>query len=516
MRTFLLNIALLFSIIAYSAEIEVYNEIYHKINTGETTEAIKLCKKQIKKDKKNPTWQYLLAEAHLHQGEYALGIETLSKLNPSRDVVRLMKNCLVADSLTKNPLPYSLTYMGDSVNTIYDNIWPTLSPAEDVFLTTVVVNNKTSFPQEDIYYSRPLNDSTWSATKPLPFPLNTSENEGSQSFSADGKYMFMVRCNQKDGLGSCDIYYCINSKNGWSKPINAGGVVNSPLWESTPSVSTDFKTLYFSSNQKPNKGGKDIFKADITVLKSGLLEFSNLKNLGEKVNTIYDETAPFIHADGVTLYFSSSGHESMGGLDVFFCRKDSNQWSKPQNMGYPLNTTRDNFGFCTNLSGEKGYISAMREDTEKSNMAIFQITLPKQFRPLPTLLVKEDNILNFNKISNGTSFSLNNILFDFNESTLLESSKKELDKLAKILTENPDLNIEIIGHTDSIGSDDYNKELSMKRAISVSNYIASLGISNERMSCKGIGSSLPLLPNNSEENRAKNRRIEFRFYSKEK
>jgi hypothetical protein len=147
MRGFILHIILLFSLSAFAGEIEIYNEIYQNISIGETANAIKLCKKQIKKDKKNPTWPYLLGEAYLHQGDYALGIETLTKLAPSRDVVRLMKNCLVADSLTKHPSAYQLRYLGDSLNTIYNNIWPTLTPIEDVFFTTVVHNY-----QENIYY----------------------------------------------------------------------------------------------------------------------------------------------------------------------------------------------------------------------------------------------------------------------------------------------------------------------------------------------------------------------------
>lgn len=512
MRKLLLHIILLLSLSAFAGEIEIYNDIYQKINIGETADAIKLCKKQIKKDKKNPTWQYLLGEAYLQQGEYALGIEILSKLKPSRDVVRLMKNCLVADSLTKNPHPYLLRYMGDSLNTTYDNIWPTLTPTEDVFFTTVVKNY-----QEDIHYSLPLENNSWTIAKALPKPLNTEENEGSQSFSADGKYMFFVRCNQRDGYGSCDIYYCMKIGNGWTRPINAGKVVNTGVWESTPSVSADFTKLYFSSSQRPNKGGKDIFSAEISVRSDGLLEFYNVKNLGDTINTIYDETAPFIHPDGVTLYFSSSGHESMGGLDVFFSRKDSTGiWHKPTNMGYPLNNTRDNFGFCTNLTGDKGYISGIKDNVPGNNMVIYEVTLPYEVRPLPTLFIRNDEGLQFSKISNGTSVSLDNILFDFNKSTLLSSSLPQLDKVSKILSESPDLNVEIIGHTDSIGIDDYNKELSMRRAFSVREYLISKGISADRISCTGMGATMPLLPNTTEENRAKNRRIEFKFYSKDR
>jgi outer membrane protein OmpA-like peptidoglycan-associated protein len=513
MRGFILHIILLFSLSAFAGEIEIYNEIYQNISIGETANAIKLCKKQIKKDKKNPTWPYLLGEAYLQQGDYALGIETLSKLKPSRDVIRLMKNCLVADSLTKHHSDYQLRYLGDSLNTIYNNIWPTLTPTEDVFFTTVVMNGM----QEDIYYSLPLKNGNWDKTKALPAPLNSNENEGSQSFSADGKYMFFVRCNQRDGYGSCDIYYCIKTARGWSRPINAGNVVNSNAWESTPSVSADFTTLYFSSNQRPNKGGKDIFKAEIGMLANGILEFYNVKNLGDSINTIYDETAPFIHPDGVTLYFSSSGHESMGGLDVFYSRKDSTGvWRKPQNMGYPLNNTRDNFGFCTNLIGDKGYISAHKDNLPRNNMVIYEVTVPREFRPQPTIFIKEESGLQFSKISDGTSISLNNILFEFNKSTLLESSFAEIDKVGKILTETSNLNVEIVGHTDSIGSAEYNEILSMKRAISVRDYLVSKGISAERINCIGMGASKPLLPNTTEENRAKNRRIEFKFYSKEK
>lgn len=490
-------------------EIEIYNNIYHNINIGQTADAIKLCKKQIKKNKENLAWPYLLSQAYLMQGDYDLAKETLSKLPQSKDVVRLLNNCIMADSLTRNPLPYSPKYMGDSLNTVYDNIWPSLTPKEDILFTTVVVSGN-NFPQEDIYYSLPIEGNAWTPAKPLPAPLNSNENEGSQCFSADGKYMFLVRCNQRDGYGSCDIYYCIKIGNSWSRPINAGKVINTRAWESTPALSADFTTLYFSSNQKPNKGGKDIFKAEIGILPNGYLEFYNVKNLGDSINSFYDETAPFIHADGRTLYFSSDGDGSMGGLDVFYSRMDSTGlWSKPKNMGYPLNTVRDDIGFCTNLSGEKGYISAPKNDGTSSNMVIYEVNMPKQVRPLPTLLVNDSE---FSAIKVGEKVVLNNILFDFNESSLLESSKKELDKLAKILIESPELNITISGHTDSIGSAEYNQNLSMKRAISVAEYLEIKGIDSRRMNCNGFGSSTPLLPNNSEQNRAKNRRIEIEFY----
>ena len=509
MKNFLLFIMLFFAIGVYADDIEIYNDIYNKISTGNTSEAIKLCKKQIKKDKKDPTWKYLLGEAYLHSGDFSAAIETLSTLPQTKDVKLLMRHCIVADSLTKNPHPYSLRYLGDSLNTAHDNIWPTLSPTEDIFFTTVVASE-----QEDIYYSTPLKDGTWSVSEPLAMPLNTNENEGAQSFSADGKYMFFVRCNQRDGYGSCDIYYCIRMGGSWSRPINAGKVINTRAWESTPSVSADFSTLYFSSNQKPNKGGKDIFSADISVLANGILEFSNVKNLGDRINTIYDETAPFIHADGATLYFSSNGIESMGGLDVFYsCKDSSGIWSKPQNMGYPLNTTRDNFGFCTNLAGDKGYISSVKDNVASSNLVIYEVSIPQKFRPQPTLIVKKDTTVEFSKISDGTSISLDNILFDFNKSTLLSSSLPQLDKLSKILAQHTDLSVDIVGHTDSIGSTAYNQELSMKRAVSVREYLVEKGISSSRINCIGKGSEEPLLANTTEENRAKNRRIEFKFYS---
>jgi outer membrane protein OmpA-like peptidoglycan-associated protein len=184
-------------------------------------------------------------------------------------------------------------------------------------------------------------------------------------------------------------------------------------------------------------------------------------------------------------------------------------------MGYPLNNTRDNFGFCTNLAGDKGYISAHKDNLPRNNMVIYEVTVPRELRPLPTIFIKEEGALQFSKISDGTSISLDNILFDFNKSSLLESSFAQLNKLHKILTEVSNLNVEIIGHTDSIGSADYNKDLSMKRAISVREYLISKGISADRFTCKGMGASEPLLPNTTEENRSKNRRIEFKFYSKE-
>ena len=171
--------------------------------------------------------------------------------------------------------------------------------------------------------------------------------------------MFYVACDRKTSLGGCDIYYSIKKDGHWSEEINPGEPLNSKSWESTPSLSSDGSTIYFASNRKGGIGGDDIWKCDVSVNADETLSFSNPVNLGEQINTMRNERSPFIHPDNQTLYFSSDGWDGMGKLDVFYARKDAyGNWTRAENMGYPLNTHRDEIGFVVNSEGVKAYFSS--------------------------------------------------------------------------------------------------------------------------------------------------------------
>ena len=185
-------------------------------------------------------------------------------------------------------------------------------------------------------------------------------------------------------MGSCDLYWSKKIGDEWSKPRNLGPNVNSKFWDSQPSFSIDGKTLYFTSNRPGGKGGKDIWKT--TLNEQG--QWTKAVNMGDSINTPFDETCPFIHYDDQTLYFSSNGHIGMGGFDIFYSRKQTDStWSYPINIGYPINTNNDELNLIVSASGKTAIFS-----TDKLNgyggQDLYSFELYKDARPIPTTYMK--------------------------------------------------------------------------------------------------------------------------------
>jgi outer membrane protein OmpA-like peptidoglycan-associated protein len=215
-------------------------------------------------------------------------------------------------------------------------------------------------------------------------PINTHGNEGAICISPDGQFLFFAACNRPDGYGSCDIYWSGKSGDQWSEPFNLGPVVNSEAWDSQPSFSSDGKTLYFASKRPGGKGSSDIWKTEL--MPDG--DWMPPVNLGDSINTKDAEMAPFIHPDDLTLYFTSKGHPGMGGLDLFYSRKDENNlWQKPVNMGYPINTYADEITLVVNASGDLAYISSDKLGG-KGRQDIYSFKLYKEAQPLKVTYFK--------------------------------------------------------------------------------------------------------------------------------
>jgi outer membrane protein OmpA-like peptidoglycan-associated protein len=235
--------------------------------------------------------------------------------------------------------------------------------------------------QEDMYVSL-WNGSKWSYSEPLPAPMNGYGNEGSQSFSADGRYMFFVQCSNRENIGSCDIWYSIRKGDKWSNPINLGEPANSRYWESNPVMSPTGDMIYFTSNRPEGLGGKDIWSVQVYIDDYGYLKTYNPQPLGTPINTDKDEFAPFIHADNHTLYFSSDGHKGLGGQDIFrSVRADNGSWSTPENLGYPINTHGDESGFVINGLGNKAYFASDQLENRGMKLDIYEIDLPITIQP---------------------------------------------------------------------------------------------------------------------------------------
>jgi outer membrane protein OmpA-like peptidoglycan-associated protein len=344
-------------------------------------------------------------------------------------------------------------------------------------------------------------------------PVNTGYNEGAQCISPNGEYLFFTICNAELGYGSCDIYWAKREGDSWSEPKNCGSKVNTKYWESQPCMAADGKTIYFTSNRPGGEGGMDLWKTE--MIAEGV--FSEPKNLGNVINTPYDEISPFLHFDQQTLYFSSDGHLGMGGRDLFYSKLQSDKsWGKPVNLGYPINSYKDESGIFINAQGNVAYFASNRPGGF-GGLDIYCFELEESLRPEPVLFTvnnidDEENssiveeVLDTIKI--GDTFVLPNIFFEFAQSNLLPDSYLELQRLLYYLHKNETVKIEISGHTDNQGSDTYNQKLSMERAKAVYHYLIANGIDFHRLSFKGYGKERPLAPNDTEENRAKNRRTE--------
>lgn len=301
-----------------------------------------------------------------------------------------------------NAYDIQLVSAGDGVNSIYDEYWPSLTADEQTIVFTVLVPRnpqlflERELPKSALYFhedffmsNRDINGE-WLPRDPLPGEINTSGNEGAQTLSADGNWMFFTACGRPDGRGSCDIYFSYKTDRGWSEAVNLGSPVNTPYWESQPSFSSDGRTLLFVSNRPGGRGGKDIWQATLQSFKSdGTPVFGDVINLGQNINTPKDENSPFLHHDNNTLYFASEGWPGMGGMDLFFSRRSlSGEWRTPVNLGYPINTPGDEIGLVINARGNRAYFSSDGREADNKSKNIYSFNLPAPLQPAPVLYVK--------------------------------------------------------------------------------------------------------------------------------
>lgn len=431
---------------------------------------------------------------------------------------------------------------------------------------------------DEDFYESDLVNGKWTEAKQLGGKVNTNLNEGAQNISQDGQLLIFTGCNYPEGEGSCDLYFSVQTNNGWSEPQNLGPLVNTDFWESSPSLSPDKRDLYFASSRAGGFGGRDIWVTH--RLPSG--KWSSPENLGEAVNTSGDESCPFMHADNETLYFNSNGHPGYGMTDLFFSKKiTDSSWLMAQNLGYPVNTIDDQGSLIVAADGKTAYYASdgadafggldiysfqLRDDVRplkttwvkgkvydkktseglpsaveltdiKTGNLISKIQTDEEGNYLVTLPVGKDYAFNVNRrgylfysdnfslsknnqdsvfalniplqpIEKGAAIVLKNIFFETGKFELQDESRSELDKLVALLNENPNLKIQIDGHTDNVGQEKDNLLLSANRAKAVVGYLLSKQVKAERLSHKGFGSSKPVAENATENGKAMNRRTE--------
>ncbi|GGB87833.1 cell envelope biogenesis protein OmpA [Dyadobacter sediminis] len=499
------------------------------------------------------------------------------KSSLSRLTEKLIASSKFAQNAIKNPLSIQKISLGDTINFLHTQYFPVATADDETLIFTGLTENR----DENIYISH-RKQSGWDVPEEISKAINTTNNEGTCSVSADGRTLVFTACNREDGYGSCDLYISRKEGKEWSAPLNLGQTVNSRDWESQPSLSADGHTLYFASDRKGGLGKRDIWVTTMDQKK----QWTEPKNLGAAINSADDENAPFIHANGRTLFYASNGFPGMGGLDIFMSQQMDTVWSQSGNIGYPINTVADQVGLFIASDGQKAYYTDDNSDKKSGRSLIYTFKLPETIKerivparyakgkvfdkktaaPLSTDIDLYDlktqqkvgaftsdskdgsflTVLNNGgeyafyvskagylfksltfSVSDTTSYVnldiplepiekdrvevLNNIFFKTGEYNLDEKSKVELKKMADFLTDNKTVQIEISGHTDDVGSDSENMELSRRRAQSVQQYLQQSGIAAERILAKGYGETKPVAPNDSQENRQKNRRIEWRI-----
>lgn len=265
-----------------------------------------------------------------------------------------------AQEFTKDTARVRIVNLGDSINSPYPDYTPVLSADESTLIFTSrrpgsTGGEKTDDGQflEDIYVSYKRMDGAWSEAKPIGSTINTSGSEANIGLSPEGNQLFVYK-----DLNGGDIYYSRLEGDTWSPLLPYGPNVNSPYWETHASISVDGNTLYFVSDRKEGGyGGRDIWRC--VKLPNGL--WSLATNLGPTINTAEDEESPFMHPDGVTMFFSSKGHKNMGGFDVFkTTRNEEGKWSEPENLRAPINTPDDDVFYVQSPDGKRGYLSSAR------------------------------------------------------------------------------------------------------------------------------------------------------------
>ncbi|HWY09757.1 MAG TPA: hypothetical protein VN026_00455 [Bacteroidia bacterium] len=341
--------------------------------TDKQTEAETLLNEVKEKDKKNKNIDYYLVLLYhkTYRFNKALDLANALLSNPKlslqdrSSLERIAFYCKNGNNEILSPVNASIVNLGSLLNTEYAEYSPVVTPEEESIIFTYrgkesmggLVDSKNKPDpngdyNEDIFISKKANG-VWQKAAPLS-ELNTIGNDAAIALSPDGKQLFVFKT---DGING-DIYVSNRENGKYSAPEKLSNEINSPSWEGSLSMSTDQKKIFFASNRPGGFGGKDLYVA--TRKPDGT--WGNVKNLGNKINTKYDEDAPFIAPDSRTLVFSSEGHNSIGDFDLFTTdwNEADSSWLEPKNLGYPINTTDDDLFYFLSPDGRHGYFSSAR------------------------------------------------------------------------------------------------------------------------------------------------------------
>jgi outer membrane protein OmpA-like peptidoglycan-associated protein/tetratricopeptide (TPR) repeat protein len=485
------------------------------------------------------------------------------------------------------------------VSTPNNEYFPMISPDNELMFFTRKLDRKnlgdiqSNIVEEFTIAEREGMTGPFTEGAPVAYPFNDGSfaSYGAATMSVDNKEMILCACNPIEVSGqrymNCDLYSTTYERSGkggndyqWTPLKNLGPKINNDRrWDAQPSLSADGNTLYYTVNG-PNTKDNDIF----IVERNEDGSWGNARPFDE-INTAGKDKSPFLHQDSETLYFvseCSKDRKGVGGLDIFYTRKENGTWTDPKNIGYPINTEADELGLFVSIDGEVAYYSS----TVRGDWNIYAFELYEEARPQPVSILKgelkdengegvkdatievmyegsdevtkvkvngddgkyaaivkkdtpgdvmvtvkkeghafdakvikqeeiEDNVaikgqdLDVRELKMGEAYTINDILYATSSSMMNERSKFILKGFARFLNDNESITVAIQGHTDDVGDDERNLELSDERANGVRNYLISLGVDESRLTAKGYGETRPKVKNDSAANRAKNRRTDF-------
>jgi outer membrane protein OmpA-like peptidoglycan-associated protein len=532
-----------------------------------------------------------------------------------QEIDKYIRECEVGKEMIAHPVRVFIDNLGGAVNSEYADYWPVINVDESRLYFTSRRMNTTGGEvdendeqyYEDIFFSD-FKNGYWAPSQNISKPINSDGHDAVVGRSPDGQMLLIYRNNGRNGG---DIYWSELRGEEWSKPRAFPKPINSSYHESSATISYDGRRIYFVSNRPGGYGGKDIYYCKID--EKG--RWGEAINLGNSVNSKYDEIGVYMHADGKTLYFSSDGHAGMGSFDVYKSIFENGYWSEPINLGYPINSPDPDAFFTIAASGRHAYYSSVREggmgdqdiylitflgpekplvyNTEdlllsmghnrsfqntiedKIQIQEHQLTLLKGIitdalnnRVLEAEIELVDNEQNrvlavfrsnsatgkyvvslpaghnygiavkakgylfhsenfivsdtagydevikniaLKPVAVGNKIRLNNIFFEYEKADLSSTSIAELNRVLALMNEYPNLKIEVSGHTDNVGSRDYNLKLSTRRAQAVTDYLISKGIASGRIKSVGYGFDKPVATNTTEEGRKLNRRSEIKI-----
>ncbi|MCF6184318.1 MAG: hypothetical protein L3J56_06775, partial [Bacteroidales bacterium] len=291
--------------------------------------------------------------------EYFRFLDILEKYNlPSEKVEKRIEECKNGEIFAAKPIDAMIIRL-DVLNSEYPDYAPLISADKSMMIFTSrrkgstggLISEEDGMLFEDIYISYNKNGN-WTKPKNIGAPLNTNSHDATVGLSPDGQKLFLYR--------NSDIYVSELKGNRWTKPVPLSSSINTDETENSACISFDGKELYFIRGKTldPETSNGDIYVSKKTGDKWG-----EAKKLSDVINTKYDEDGVFMHPDGKTLYFSSKGHDSMGGYDIFrTVKQDDGTWSEPQNLGFPVNSPDDDLYFVMAANGNEGYYSSVKKD----------------------------------------------------------------------------------------------------------------------------------------------------------